>query len=103
MRKAGGASIINISSVAGITGGPRAAAYHASKGAVRIFTKAAAVQYATDNIRVNSVHPGPIATLMTEAGRADPERSKLWLSQTPLGRYGQPKEVAYGSNVPGFG
>ena len=64
MRKAGGGSIINISSGAGITGSERNTAYHASKGAVRIFTKAAAIQYAGENIRVNSVHPGPIETDM---------------------------------------
>ena len=94
MRKAGGGSIINISSGAGITGSERNTAYHASKGAVRIFTKAAAIQYAGENIRVNSVHPGPIETDMlasstsVEGGRR-PE-------DIPLGRYGRPEEVAYG-------
>jgi len=58
MRKAGGGSIINISSGAGIIGSSRTTAYAASKGAVRIFTKSVAVQYAKDGIRVNSVHPG---------------------------------------------
>ena len=57
MRAAGGGSIVNISSSAGLTGSTQNAAYHASKGAVRIFTKAAAIQYAPYNIRVNSVHP----------------------------------------------
>ena len=57
MRVAGGGSIINISSVAGLVGGSRAAAYSASKGAVRILTKGTAVQYAADGIRANSVHP----------------------------------------------
>ena len=96
MRKAGGGSIINISSGAGITGSRQSAAYHASKGAVRIFTKAAAVQYAPENIRVNSVHPGPIDTEMLAAsaqnrgGRTEPGR------EIPLGRPGRPEEVAYG-------
>ena len=94
MRKAGGGSIINISSGAGITGSRRNTAYHASKGAVRIFTKSAAIQYAGENIRVNSVHPGPVDTdmlassLSVEGGRR-PE-------DVPLGRYGRPEEVAYG-------
>lgn len=94
MRKAGGGSIINISSGAGITGSRRNTAYHASKGAVRIFTKSAAIQYAGENIRVNSVHPGPVDTdmlassLTVEGGRR-PE-------DVPLGRYGRPEEVAYG-------
>ncbi|MCH8310787.1 MAG: SDR family oxidoreductase, partial [Chloroflexi bacterium] len=65
------------------------------KGVVRIFTTAAAVQYAADNIRVNSIHPGPIATPMTAEGRADPERVRLTEERTPLGRYGEPEEVAY--------
>ena len=94
MRKAGGGSIINISSGAGITGSRRNTAYHASKGAVRIFTKSTAIQYAGENIRVNSVHPGPVDTdmlassLTVEGGRR-PE-------DVPLGRYGMPEEVAYG-------
>ena len=94
MRKAGGGSIINISSGAGITGSLRNTAYHASKGAVRIFTKAAAIQYAGENIRVNSVHPGPIDTDMLASSRSvDGGRTP---DQIPLGRYGRPEEVAYG-------
>ena len=94
MKEAGG-SIVNISSISGIVGQDNVnAGYNASKGAVRIFTKAAAVQYAKENIRVNSIHPGPIATPMTAEGRADPERVALTLDRTPLGRYGEPEEVA---------
>ena len=97
MRRNGGGSIINISSQLGIVGvdnsGPQ---YQASKGAVRIFTKATAIQYATDGIRANSVHPGPIATPMTEGGRADPDRFRTTVSRIPLGRYGEPEDVAYG-------
>ena len=70
--------------------------YQASKGAVRILTKATAIQYAPDGIRANSVHPGPVATPMTESGRSDPERYKTTVSRIPLGRYGQPEDVAYG-------
>ena len=65
MRQAGGGSIINISSTAGLVGSPgETAAYTATKGAVRLFTKATAIQHAKDGIRCNSVHPGPIATEM---------------------------------------
>ena len=95
MKEAGGGSIVNISSISGIVGQDNVnAGYNASKGAVRIFTKAAAVQYAKENIRVNSIHPGPIATPMTAAGRAAPERVALTAERTPLGRYGEPEEVA---------
>ncbi len=97
MRRAGGGSIINISSQLGLVGNASSSPqYHASKGAVRLFTKAAAIQYAKDAIRVNSVHPGPIATPMTEAGRADPKRYEKMVSGIPLGRYGESEDVAYG-------
>jgi NAD(P)-dependent dehydrogenase (short-subunit alcohol dehydrogenase family) len=71
-------------------------AYHASKGAVHIFTKAVALRYATKGIRVNSIHPGPIQTPMLEAGFVDPERQRWVMSRVPMGRVGQPIEVAYG-------
>src|SRR5437762_3458710 len=70
--------------------------YQASKGAVRLLTKLTAVQYARERIRVNSVHPGPVVTPMTERRRADPEAYKRMVSRIPLGRYGEPDEVAYG-------
>ena len=96
MRKAGGGSIINISSQLGLVGTDNSTPqYQASKGAVRIFTKATAVQYAREGIRVNSVHPGPIVTPMTEGRRSDPEAYNLMLSRIPLGRFGQPEDVAY--------
>ena len=70
MRKAGGGSIINISSQLGLVGmGESSPQYQAAKGAVRIFSISAAIQYAHEGIRVNSVHPGPIITPMTEARR----------------------------------
>ncbi len=96
MREAGGGSIINISSIAGMIGSPQSAAYNATKGAVRILTKATAIQYAKEGIRVNSVHPGPIRTNMTEAGWSTPEGLKATEERTPLGRYGEPEEVGYG-------
>ena len=80
MQRVGGGSIINISSICGIVGSHSNAAYHASKGAVRIFTKAAAIQYGPDRIRVNWVDPGFVDTPMTKAGHANPEvaRQNAW-------------------------
>ena len=96
MRKAGGGSIINISSQLGLVGTDISSPqYQASKGAVRLLTKATAIQYAKEGIRANSVHPGPIVTPMTEDRRADLEVYELMLSRIPMARYGQPKEVGY--------
>ncbi len=97
MRAAGGGSIINISSQLGIVAVETSSAqYIASKGAVRLFTKATAVQYAGEGIRANSVHPGPIATPMTEASRSNAEQAAFMVSRIPLGRWAEPEEVAYG-------
>jgi cyclopentanol dehydrogenase len=97
MRRAGGGSIVNLSSQLGLVGTDNSSPqYQASKGAVRLLTKATAIQYAKDGIRANSVHPGPIVTAMTERRRADPEQYRLTVSRIPLGRYGQPLEVALG-------
>ena len=97
LRQNGGGSIVNISSQLGLVGVDNSSSqYQASKGAVRIFTKATAIQYAPEGIRANSVHPGPIATPMTEGGRSDPQRYNTTVSRIPLGRYGQPDDVAYG-------
>ncbi len=97
MRRSGGGSIINISSQLGIVGVDNSSPqYQASKGAVRLLTKSTAIQYAREGIRANSVHPGPIVTPMTEDGRADQERYDLTVSRIPLGRYGEPEDVAYG-------
>ena len=98
MKKAGGGSIINISSIAGIVGSAFVQpVYHASKGAVRLLTKATAIQYAKDGIRCNSIHPGPMLTPMTEFTRADPELYQLSVGRIPMGRFGEPDEVAYGA------
>ena len=97
MRKAGGGSIINISSVAGLIGSARAAAYGATKGAVRIFTKSTAVQYAKEGIRANSVHPGIIDTPMTVPTiLIDDSSREAQMERTPLGRLGQSEDVANG-------
>jgi NAD(P)-dependent dehydrogenase (short-subunit alcohol dehydrogenase family) len=96
MQRAGGGSIFNISSICGIVGSFANAAYHASKGAVRIFSKAAAIQYAKDQIRVNSVHPGFVDTPMARPGLAGNESGKARMDATPLGRFGKPIDIANG-------
>ena len=95
MRKAGGGSIVNISSISGMIalGGP---AYNASKGAVRVFTKVTAVRHADDNIRCNSIHPGPVRTAMTESTYSDPDKLAQRLRSMPLGRLGTSEDIAYG-------
>ena len=97
MRRAGGGSIINISSQLGLVGTDNSSPqYQSSMGAVRLLTKATAIQYAREGIRANSVHPGPIVTAMTERRRGEPAQRDLMISRIPLGRYGEPDEVAYG-------
>src|SRR5437588_7723998 len=97
MRQAGGGSIINISSTAGLVGAPGGtAAYTATKGAVRLFTKSTAIQHAKEGIRCNSVHPGPIATDMIKDVLANRAAWDERLRRLPMGRVGTPEEVAYG-------
>ena len=97
MRRAGGGSIINISSGAGIAPAPgTSAAYAATKGGVRLFSKATAVQHANDHIRCNSVHPGPIDTPMVRGPQTDPARIEELIGRVPLGRLGTAEEIAYG-------
>ena len=91
-----GGSIVNISSVYGLVGAPSGAAYPASKGAVRAFTKAAAVQLAPDNIRVNSVHPGFIDTPQTRWMMADPDIVQSLKDRTPLGWIAGSEHIAWG-------
>ena len=96
MRKAGGGAIVNISSQMGLVGSDTGSpAYNASKGAVHIFTKSAALRHAKEGIRINSVHPGPIDTPML-GDVSDVERHRRLMSMVPLGRRGKPEEVAYG-------
>ncbi len=96
MRRTGGGSIINISSVYGLVGAPMGAAYPASKGAVRSLTKAAAVQLAPYGIRVNSVHPGFIETPQTRWMMADPDVVRDLEARTPLGWIARPEHIAWG-------
>ena len=97
MRTAGGGSIINISSISGMVGQTNIhPGYNASKGAVRILTKSTAVQHAAEGIRCNSIHPGPVKTPMTERSWSNPEWLKATERRTPLGRYAEPDEIAYG-------
>ena len=93
MRRAGGGSIVNASSIYGIIGSGGATAYQATKGAVRLLTKTAAVQYAAEGIRVNSVHPGVINTSMLSEG-APPDVQEQLKAATPLGRLGEAEDVA---------
>ena len=94
MLDAGGGSIINISSIMGLVGSAGGhPAYNASKGAVRIFSKAMAVRHGKDNIRVNSVHPGFMPP-MASGIAYDQDQRRGSLEQTPLGREGRIEEVA---------
>ncbi len=94
MKDAGGGSIINISSIAGMLGAVGGVAYCASKFAVRGMTKVAALELGPDNIRVNSIHPGGIMTrMLTDAGLTSDGANDLF-SSAPVGRIGQPEEMA---------
>ena len=96
MRASGGGSIVNISSIMGIVGSPTSPAYSAAKGAIRIFTKSAALQYARENIRVNSVHPGYADTPLTREVFAPPEVREALQRQTPMHRLGSAEDIAWG-------
>lgn len=100
LRRAGGGSIVNLSSIAGLVGLGSVPAYHASKGAVRLMTKNDAMQYAAERIRVNSIHPGYIWTPMVEnhlrASAPDLEAAKAAAgAQHPLGHMGEPDDIAW--------
>lgn len=94
MERNGGGSIINISSIMGIVGSMGGhAAYSASKGAVRSYTKTMAIRYGEKGVRVNSVHPGFMPTMLN--AKNGPDRDKL-AKRTPLRRLGEPMDIAYG-------
>ncbi|MEC7880365.1 MAG: SDR family oxidoreductase, partial [Chloroflexota bacterium] len=89
-------SVINVSSIFGKVGSEMGAVYHASKGSITTLTKAAAIQYASNNVRINSVHPGFLETNMTKKLHKKPGVRKQRNESTPLGRIGNPIDVAYG-------
>jgi NAD(P)-dependent dehydrogenase (short-subunit alcohol dehydrogenase family) len=95
MREAKAGSIINISSIWGVVGAAGVAPYQAAKDAVRTMTKNAAITYAADNIRANSIHPGIIWTPLIEA--QDKDITDVLVADTPLKRLGQADEIAYGA------
>jgi NAD(P)-dependent dehydrogenase (short-subunit alcohol dehydrogenase family) len=95
MRARGGGSIVNFSSISGFVGQARIhMSYNASKGAVRIMTKSAAVQFGRDKIRVNSVHPGLMPPMRTSGATADPALRAEMTRRIALGRSGEVDEVA---------
>ena len=100
MKKTGGGSIVNIASVAGLIGNPDASAYHASKGGVRSFSRAAAIECSQAgygyNIRVNSIYPGVIETKMADDLKLDESKYRTALSWHAMGHFGEPQDVAYG-------
>jgi NAD(P)-dependent dehydrogenase (short-subunit alcohol dehydrogenase family) len=92
MRRAGGGSIVNVSSMWGIIGASGVAAYQASKGAVRTMTKNAALTYASEGIRANSIHPGIIDTPLVRG--QDAALTQRLVDDVPLGRIGTADDVA---------
>ena len=96
MQRAGGGAIVHISSISGFVGQTGVhMAYNASKGAVRIMTKTAAVQYAKDGIRVNSVHPGMMPPMRSSKTSADPVWRDKMIKAVPMKRAGRVEEVAH--------
>ncbi len=96
MKKSGGGSIVNLSSISGIVGqGYIHVGYNASKGAVRLITKAGAAQHGKHGIRVNSVHPGLMPPMRTSGRTADPVMREKTLKGVPMGRAGEVDEVAH--------
>ena len=97
MRDAGGGSIVNISSTAGLVGSRTSTAYSASKGAVRLLTKSTAVQYGAEGIRANSIHPGPIDTAMGDQVWPDAGSREETIERTVLKRLGTTDDIANGA------
>jgi len=100
MRKSGGGSIVNIASTAALIGNPDAAVYHASKGGVRAFSRAAAIECSKAgygyNIRINSIYPGVIDTAMAEDLKEDESKYRAAMNWHAMGHFGEPSDVAFG-------
>lgn len=92
--KASGGSIVNTASVLSFFGGGLVPGYAASKGGVAQLTKSLAIAYASDDIRVNAIAPGWVATPLTQALQDDAQRSAVILARTPLARWAQPDDIA---------
>jgi cyclopentanol dehydrogenase len=97
MKKQGNGSVINIASIFAQVGNPVGVSYPASKGAVKLLTKSAAVQMGPYNVRVNSICPTYCETRLTEAMLRDPEVRARLTSLHPLGRLATPEDIAYGA------
>jgi len=96
MQKAGGGAIVNLSSISGFVGQEFVhMGYNGAKAAIRMMTKSAAVQYAKDGIRVNSVHPGVMPPMRTSVTAADPKLREKLLESIPMRRAGRVEEAAY--------
>ena len=93
MISAGGGSIVNISSTAGIIGSKISTAYNPSKAAVRVFTKSTALQHAKDNVRANSIHPGPVESDMLTEVYPEINLKRQRGLEIPLGRFARPIDV----------
>ena len=93
MIAAGGGSIVNISSTAGILGSRISTAYNPSKAAVRVFTKSTALQYAKNNVRANSIHPGPVESEMLSQVYPDKNLKRKRGIEIPLGRFASANDV----------
>lgn len=95
LKQSGNASIVNISSLYGLIGSPGNITYHATKGAVRIMSKSAALEYVKEGVRVNSVHPGQIKTPIL--ANLTPEQDAAIKAAIPMARMGEPEDIAHGS------
>lgn len=95
LRRTGNAAIVNISSLYGLIGSPGNISYHATKAAVRLMSKSAALEYVRDGVRVNSIHPGQIQTPIL--GNLTPDQDAAIQAAIPSGKRGRPEDIAYGS------
>jgi NAD(P)-dependent dehydrogenase (short-subunit alcohol dehydrogenase family) len=96
LARSGRGSIINVSSIRGLVAGPNTGSYSAAKGGVRLFTKSTALECAAarNGVRANSVHPGQVETPLSAQALADPAMARATVDRIPIGRMGQPREIA---------